>query len=95
MMSKRRSTRAPVGSKTPTQVTTTTLTPLEEKVVRMRRGLRAPETLMLGTAAEGHPEAEAALAEMEQRFLAEAGPRTNAAKHKIVNALRGVSPRKP
>jgi hypothetical protein len=89
MMSKRRTTSAP---KTPTRVTTTTLTPLEEKVVRMRHGLRAPNTLMLGTAAEGHPEAEAALAEMEQRFLAEVGPRTNSAKRKIVSALRDATP---
>ena len=71
-----------------TRTRTTTLTPLEEKVVRMRRGLRAPENLVLERQGAGHPEAEAMLAEIEERALKMVGARNSATKRKIVDALK-------
>jgi len=81
MMSKQR-------PKTQTQVETRTLTALEEKVVRMRRGLAAPGDLVLEQVGQAHPETAAALAEMERRFLSAVGPRSNPTKRRIVSALR-------
>jgi hypothetical protein len=81
MMTKKRS-----GTKT--RVKTTTLTPAEEKVVRMRHGLRAPDGLMLDTQASGNPELSAQLAEIERKVIAAAGARPSDTKRKIVNALK-------
>lgn len=81
MMSKKR-------TQTRTEVQTTTLTPLEEKVVRMRHGLAAPQSLALEQVGQEFPETAASLAEMEQRFLSAVGARNNPTKRKIVNALR-------
>lgn len=76
-----------------TQVATesTTLTSLEEKVVRMRRGLRAPDSLTLERADGGNAEVAAKLAEIEQRALAHTVAPTSATKRKIVEALRTKS----
>lgn len=76
---------------TQTKVKTTTLTPLEEKVVRMRRGLSAPADMVLEQVGQTFPETAAQLAEMEQKFLTAVGPRTNPTKRRIVNALRQKS----
>ena len=74
--------------KTTTKVTTETLTPLEEKVVRMRYGLRAPDGMVLEQLGEGQPEVAEQLAEIERRALAAVGARTNPSKRKIISALR-------
>ena len=73
-----------------TQVTTrtTTLSPTEEKVARMRLGLRAPNDLILDRLGAGNPELEAKIAEMEARVLRAVGTRNNPAKRRIVQALR-------
>lgn len=74
--------------RTETQVETTTLTAMEEKVVRMRHGFSAPGDLVLEQLGEGHPDTQARLMELERRALAAAGPRSSAVKRKIVSALR-------
>ena len=68
--------------------TKTRLSPLEEQVVRMRHGLRAPESLVLEQRGEGNPELTAELAQIEQRALSAAGARHSSAKRKIVGSLR-------
>jgi len=73
---------------TKTRVQTTTLTPLEEKVVRMRHGLRAPDGLLLEQVGQDDPEVAAKLAEIEQRALQAVGVRNNPTKRKIVDSLR-------
>ena len=72
---------------TSTQVKTATLTSLEEKVVRMRRGLPAPGDHVLEQIGQNHPETAAQLAAMEQRAYAAVGARSGTAKRKIVNSL--------
>ena len=73
-----------------TQVTTrtTTLSATEERVARMRFGLRAPNDLILDRLGAGNPELEAKIAEMEARVLRAAGTRDNPVKRRIVQALR-------
>jgi hypothetical protein len=73
-----------------TQVTTrtTTLSPAEEKVVRMRHGLRAPDDLILERLGAGNPELEAKIAEMEAKVLRAVGTRNNPVKRRIVQALK-------
>lgn len=73
-----------------TQVTTrtTTLSPTEEKVARMRLGLRAPNDLILDRLGAGNPELMAKIAEMEARVLRAVGTRNNPTKRRIVQALR-------
>lgn len=72
-----------------TKTKTTTLTATEEKVVRMRHGYRAPETMKLEQVGNDHPETRAMLASMEKRAIAAVGTRNNPTKRKIVSALRG------
>lgn len=74
--------------RTQVETRTTTLSPLEEKVVRMRRGLRAPDSLVLERVGQGHPEAAKAIAEIEERALASVAARNNPTKRKIISALR-------
>jgi hypothetical protein len=73
-----------------TQVTTrtTTLSPTEEKVARMRFGLKAPNDLVLDRLGAGNPELAAKIAEMEARVLRAVGTRNNSVKRRIVQALR-------
>ena len=71
-----------------TRTKTTTLTPLEEKVVRMRKGFKAPVNMALGRADEGNPELATQVDAIEQRILEAAGTRSNPTKQKIVGALR-------
>lgn len=73
-------------TRTATQVRTEALTALEEKVVRMRHGFRAPATLELGTQDHGNADVAAQLAAIERRAL-EHGTKGNA-KSRIVSALR-------
>jgi DNA-directed RNA polymerase sigma subunit (sigma70/sigma32) len=73
---------------TQTQVETITLSPLEEKVVRMRHGFAAPGDLILEQMGQGHPETQERLREIERRALVAAGPRHGSTKRKIVSALR-------
>jgi DNA-directed RNA polymerase sigma subunit (sigma70/sigma32) len=74
-----------------TRTTTRTLTAQEEKVVRMRHGFRAPETMKLEQVGQDYPETAAMLASIERRALAAVGTRSNPTKRKIVGALRGKS----
>ncbi len=69
----------------------TSLSPLEEKVVRMRHGLRAPESMALEHQGEGNPELMAKLEEIERRVLAAASARQNPTKSKIIGSLRAKS----
>jgi DNA-directed RNA polymerase sigma subunit (sigma70/sigma32) len=87
MNGKSKSGVATVGTKTSTK--TSTLTTNEEKVVRMRHGLRAPDTMKLEQVGNDHPETRSMLASMEKRALAAVGTRTNPTKRKIISALRG------
>lgn len=65
------------------------LTALEEKVVRMHRGLPAPANHQLEMAvSEDNVEMVAKLQELERRVLEEAGPRNNPIKRNIINSLR-------
>lgn len=47
-----------------------TLTPIEEKVLRMRHGIKARGFTRLEKAGDGHPAAAEQLAQLEQRLLA-------------------------
>ena len=85
MMNKQRT-----KTQTETTTQTETLSSIEEKVVRMRHGLGAPKDMPLEMQGQGHPETMAKLMEMEQRALEAVGPRSNAAKRRIVGALRRV-----
>ena len=71
-----------------TRTKTKTLSPLEEKVLRMHRGLKAPVNMALSRADAGHPELASQIDAIEQRILEAAGTRSNPTKQKIVGALR-------
>lgn len=71
-----------------TKVRTRTLTPLEEKVVRMRHGLTAPDDLVLEAVGQDNPETTAQIREIEERALAAVSARKSPAKRRIVRALR-------
>ncbi len=79
-------------TKTSTSVETQerTLTPEEEKVLRMRRGLRAPDDHELEFLDDQHPELADELRAIEERAMAAVGPRSNDKKRKIVKALRAT-----
>ncbi len=64
------------------------LTHLQEQVVRMRRGLKAPLDLTLEHKAGANTALKAKLDEIERRVLAAAGTRQNPTKRKIISALR-------
>ena len=64
------------------------LTALEEKVVRMRHGLKAPANMELEAVGQDNPELAQKLAEMEQQALEAVGARTNSTKRRIVNSLK-------
>lgn len=71
---------------------TRTLTAQEEKIVRMRHGFRAPDTLKLEQVGQDHPAAAAMIASIEKRAIGAVGaqsPAANTTKSKIVSALRG------
>lgn len=84
--------KQPFGTTERTTERRGTLTPLEEKVVRMRRGLRAPASLALEHASGGDPELRAKLDAIEKRALAAAGPRSTSVKRKIISTLRHKKP---
>jgi DNA-directed RNA polymerase sigma subunit (sigma70/sigma32) len=87
MNGKSKSGVATIDTKTRTR--TRTLTATEEKVVRMRHGLRAPDSMKLEQVGTEHPETAAMLASIEKRAIAAVGTRNNPTKRKIVSALRG------
>ena len=62
--------------KTTVETRTSTITPIEEKVVRMRHGLRAPDTLALGQVGQEHPETQKMLADIEARAIAAVAARS-------------------
>ena len=64
------------------------LTPLEEKVLRMRFGLRAPDSLALEQVGQDNPILAAQIREIEARALQAAGSQKSAAKRRIVDSLR-------
>jgi DNA-directed RNA polymerase sigma subunit (sigma70/sigma32) len=53
--------------------TTSALEPVEEKVIRMRHGLPAPDRMALERVGEAHPETQRALREIELRALERSG----------------------
>lgn len=70
------------------------LTAAEEKVVRMRYGLKAPDDMVLEQVGQDSPEVAAKLAEIEQRALAAVAARSNPTKERIVNSLRSTRRRR-
>lgn len=82
MMSKRKS----AGSTE--RIVERELTSLEEQVVRMRKGLKAPHGLELDHKAGRNAALEAKLDAIERRVIEAAGARSNPTKRKIVSALR-------
>ena len=84
-------TKKTTTTRTRTETKTSILSPLEEKVVRMRHGLRAPDSLVLEAMGQDNPETSAKLAEIEQRALSMVGTRQNTAKRDIVNSLKRKS----
>ena len=66
----------------------TTLSPLEEKVIRMRHGLQAPQSLHLEQIGQENPALAAQLRAIEIRALATVGVRSSEKKRKIIRALR-------
>ena len=82
-------TKSGVATVAKTNTKTQTMTATEEKVVRMRHGFRAPETMKLEQVGNDHPETRAMLAAIEKRALAAVGTRSTSTKSKIVSALRG------
>lgn len=89
MNGKSKSGVATIDTKTRTRTRTRTMTATEEKVVRMRHGFRAPDSMKLEQVGTGHPETAAMLASIEKRAIAAVGTRNNPTKRKIVSALRG------
>ena len=86
-------TRTKKTSKTAVKTQTTTLTALEEKVVRMRHGLKAPDTLVLEQVGQDDPDVAAKLKAIEERAIAMVSARMSPAKRKIVSALKRKSER--
>ncbi|OGQ80749.1 MAG: hypothetical protein A2289_16015 [Deltaproteobacteria bacterium RIFOXYA12_FULL_58_15] len=82
MTTKKNSGRTEV--KTETQI----LTPLEEKVLRMRHGLKAPDSLVLEQVGQDDEVIADELRAMEMRAIAAVSARTSPAKRKIVKALK-------
>jgi DNA-directed RNA polymerase sigma subunit (sigma70/sigma32) len=78
-------------SKATTKVRTQTLTAIEEKVVRMRHGLRAPADHNLEAVGRENPEVWAQLEAMERRALEAVGSRGGASKRNIISKLRTKS----
>src|SRR5437016_4688392 len=54
-------------------VTKGAVSSVEEKVVRMRKGLAAPDDLDLGRVGQNHPATRAKLEEIERRAFAQSG----------------------
>ena len=86
-------TRTKKPMKTAVETQTTTLTALEEKVVRMRHGLKAPVSMVLDQVGQANPDVAAKLLAIEERALAAVSARTSPAKRKIVTALKRKSER--
>lgn len=87
-MTEHKKSTTQVAGTTDVRTRESTLSPLEEKVVRMAHGLPAPNDLILEHMGQGNPELTAKLAAMEKRLLATVGARSNDTKRKIVNTLR-------
>lgn len=67
-----------------------TLTPIEEKVLRMRHGIKARGFTRLEKSGDGHPAAAEHLARLEQRLLA--AQQTQG--HPLCTVPAGCDPRK-
>jgi len=76
-----------------TKTKTKTLTALEEKVVRMRHGLKAPADLVLEQVGQEDEAVAAKLRAIEERAIAAVSARMSPAKRKIVSALKRKSER--
>ncbi len=81
-------TKLGVATVAKTNTKTRTLTATEEKVVRMRHGFRAPETMKLEQVGQENPETRAMLASIEKRAMAAVGTRSSSTKGRIISALR-------
>src|SRR5687768_9036015 len=83
MTNKRPASTSSAGRRGKTAVTTSkrtasreqsgALDPVEEKVVRMRRGVRAPEDMPLERVGQHHPATRAKLQEIEERAMRQSG----------------------
>ena len=76
---------------TQTKTRETTLTPLEEKVLRMRHGVSVPDNTPLEYPGTEDPELNAKLAEIERRAIEAVGARSNTTKRQILQSLRRKS----
>ncbi|MBI5510757.1 MAG: hypothetical protein HY903_18510 [Deltaproteobacteria bacterium] len=81
-------TRTKKPTKTAVKTQTTTLSALEEKVVRMRHGLKAPGDLVLEMVGQDHPDVAAKLRAIEERAIAAVSARLSPTKRKIVSELK-------
>ena len=86
-------TRTKKTNSTAVKTQTTTLTALEEKVVRMRHGLKAPADLVLEQVGQDNAEVAAKLRAIEERAIAMVSARVSPTKRKIVSALKRKSER--
>ena len=86
-------TRSKKVGRTAVRTEISTLTALEEKVVRMRHGLRAPHDLVLEQVGQENPEVAAQLKAIEERAIAAVSARMSPTKRKIVASLRKKSER--
>lgn len=75
-------------SKSRVKTRSTTLTPLEEKVLRMRRGLRAPDDLALEQVGQDDPVVAEQLRAIEERALLAVAARKSSTKREIVKTLK-------
>lgn len=80
--------RSKKTQRTEVKTKSSTLTPLEEKVVRMRHGFKAPKTLVLEQVGQANPEVAAKLRTIEERAMAAVAARKSPTKRRIVSALR-------
>ena len=79
---------ASVQTSESTKTKTTQLSPLEEKVVRMRHGLKAPNDMQLESLTETYPDLADELQAIERNALETVAARSNPTKRKIIGALR-------
>ena len=86
-------TRTKKTSRTAVKTQTTTLTALEEKVVRMRHGFRAPADLELSQVGQDDPEVAAKLRAIEEHAIAMVSARMSPSKRKITSTLKRKSER--
>ena len=73
---------------TKTEIQETRLTPLEENVLRMRRGVALPDDTPIEFLGAENPELSAQLAEIERRAIEAVGARNTPTKRQVLQTLR-------